>query len=58
MAMLAMNDPLITRVVDTHEYPNKKEVAFFFYILWMCAHAYAMGLRVLIIMNGQVGYNE
>ena len=42
MAMLAMEDPSIVRVVDKHEYANKKEVAFSFYILRMCAHAFAM----------------
>jgi hypothetical protein len=27
MAMLAMDDPSIIRVVDTHDYTNKREVA-------------------------------
>ena len=57
MSMLAMADPSIIRVVDTREYTNK-EVAFSFYILWMCAHAYAMRQRKgSMTMNGLVGYN-
>jgi hypothetical protein len=43
--MLAMEDPSITRVIDTRDYANKRETAFSFYILWMCAHAYAMRQR-------------
>jgi len=41
MAMLAMQDPTITGVIDTRDYSKKREVAFSFYILWMCAHAFA-----------------
>src|SRR5689334_24427206 len=39
MAMLAMEDPSIASVIDTREYAHKRETAFSFYILWMCAHA-------------------
>ena len=42
MAMLVMEDPSIVRVIETRDYAKQKEVAFSFYILWMCAHAYAM----------------
>jgi len=52
MAMLAMEDPSIIRVMDNRQhivdYPNKKEVAFSFYVLWMCAHAYAMRQRKVL----------
>lgn len=38
MAMLAMEDPSIIRVMDNRQhivdYPNKMEVAFSFYVLW------------------------
>ena len=45
MAMLIMEDPSIGRVIDTHEYTNTREIGFSFYVLWMCAHAYAMRRR-------------
>ena len=47
MAMLAMQDPSITGVIDTRDYA-KKIVAFSFYILWMCAHAFAMRQRKVL----------
>jgi hypothetical protein len=56
MAMLAMEDPSIVRVIDTVAYPNKKEVAFSFYILWMCAHAYAMRQRKVLDDNEWSGW--
>jgi hypothetical protein len=56
MAMLAMEDPSIVRVVDIHEYKNKKEVAFSFYILWMCAHAFAMRQRKVLDDNEWAGW--
>ena len=37
-----MVDPSIQKVKDTHEFMNAKEMAFGFYILWICAHAHAM----------------
>src|SRR5438093_6969972 len=55
MSMLAMADPSIIRVVDTREYTNK-EVAFSFYILWMCAHAYAMRQRRVLDDNEWAGW--
>src|SRR5256886_16658410 len=42
MATLAMEDPSIVGVIDTVANPNKKEVAFSFYVLWTRAHDYAM----------------
>src|SRR5207249_3343894 len=59
MAMLAMEDPSILRVLDTVGYvgyPNKKEVSFSFYILWMCAHAYAMRQRRVLDDNEWAGW--
>jgi hypothetical protein len=60
LAMLAMEDPSIIRVMDnrtsTVDYPDKKEVAFSFYILWMCAHAYAMRQRKVLDDNEWSGW--
>jgi hypothetical protein len=56
MAMLVMEDPSITRVLDTYDYTNKKDVAFCFYILWMCAHAYAMRQRRVLDDNEWAGW--
>ena len=60
MAMLAMEDPSIIQVMDTRDYvnknPNKREVAFAFYILWMCAHAYAMRQRKVLDDNEWSGW--
>ena|SRR5436309_1508263 len=52
MAILAMQDPSI----DKYEYTNKKEVAFSFYILCMCAHAYAMRQRRVLDDNEWAGW--
>src|SRR5437899_11614667 len=60
MAMLAMEDPSIIQVIDTRDYVNKnlnkREVAFAFYILWMCAHAYAMRQRKVLDDNEWAGW--
>ena len=60
MAMLAMEDPSIIRVMDnrpsTIDYPDKKEMAFSFYILWICAHAYAMRQRRVLDDNEWAGW--
>jgi hypothetical protein len=60
ISMLAMEDPSIIRVMDnrtsTVDYPNKKEVAFSFYVLWMCAHAYAMRQRKVLDDNEWSGW--
>ena len=51
-----MEDPSIIRVVDAHEYTNKKEVPFSFYVLWMCAHAYAMRQKKVLNDNEWAGW--
>ena len=56
MAMLAMQDPSITGVIDTRDYAKKIEVAFSFYILWMCAHAFAMRQRKVLDDNEWAGW--
>src|SRR6266516_3967559 len=56
MAMLAMEDPSITSVIDTRDYAHKRETAFSFYILWMCAHAYAMRQRRVLDDNEWAGW--
>ena len=56
MAMLAMEDPSIARVIDTTDYANKRETVFSFYILWMCAHAYAMRQRRVLDDNEWSGW--
>jgi hypothetical protein len=56
MAMLVMEDPSIVRVIETRDYAKQKEVAFSFYILWMCAHAYAMRQRRVLDDNEWTGW--
>ena len=56
MAMLAMEDPSIARVIDTRDYANKRETAFSFHILRMCAHAYAMRQRRVLVDNEWAGW--
>ncbi len=56
MAMLIMEDPSIGRVIDTHEYTNTREIGFSFYVLWMCAHAYAMRRRRVLDDNEWAGW--
>ena len=56
MATLAMEDPSIVGVIDTVAYPNKKEVAFSFYVLWTCAHAFAMRQRRVLDDNEWTGW--
>lgn len=43
-----MADPCIRKVIDTYEYTNTKEIAFLFYILWLCAHSHAMRQRKVL----------
>ena len=54
--MLAMEDPSIARVIDTGDYANKRETAFSFYVLWMCAHAFAMRQRSVLDDNEWAGW--
>jgi len=56
MAKLAMEDPSIVRVIDAHDYTDKREVAFSFYILWTCAHAHAMRQRKVLDDNEWAGW--
>src|SRR5215831_1354623 len=56
MAALVMADPSIIQVIDAVDYPNKKEVAFSFYVLWMSAHAYAMRQRKVFDDNEWSGW--
>ena len=55
MAMLIMEDPSITRVIDTRDYAQP-ETAFSYYILWICAHAYAMRQRKVLYDNEWAGW--
>jgi len=55
MAMLIMEDPSITKVIDTRDYAQP-ETAFSFYILWICAHAYAMRQRRVLDDNEWSGW--
>ena len=43
-------------MIDIQAYPNIREVAFSFYILWMCAHAYAMRQRKVLDDNEWAGW--
>jgi hypothetical protein len=61
MTEIAMADPSIHKVIDSHGYPEShgvpaKEMAFSFYILWMCAHAYAMRQRKVLDDNEWAGW--
>jgi hypothetical protein len=50
IAHLAMEDPSIPRAIDAHGNPTK-ELAFSFYILWICSHAHAMRQRRVLDDN-------
>src|SRR5919198_3238752 len=57
MASLIMDDPSIVQVIDTREYKkSQREMAFSFYILWTCAHAYAMRQRKVLDDNEWTGW--
>jgi hypothetical protein len=47
MAELAMEDPSIQKVIDNEGKPSR-ELAFSFYVLWICSHAYAMRQRKVL----------
>jgi hypothetical protein len=47
MAELAMEDPSIQKVID-NEGKLSRELAFSFYIIWICSHAYAMRQRKVL----------
>jgi hypothetical protein len=57
MAMLVMEDPSIGGVIENVDrYTNVKEIGFSFYILWMCAHAFAMRQRRVLDDNEWAGW--
>ena len=57
MGMLLMEDPSMGRVVENiDKYTNQKEIAFSFYVLWTCAHAYAMRQRKVLDDNEWIGW--
>jgi hypothetical protein len=47
MAELATEDPSIQKVIDNEGTPSR-ELAFSFYIPWICSHAYAMRQRKVL----------
>jgi hypothetical protein len=47
MAELTMEDPSIQKVIDNEGKPSR-ELAFSFYVLWICSHAYAMRQRKVL----------
>lgn len=54
MVQLIMEDPSMQRVIDAHE--NPRELAFSFYVLWMCAHAYTTRQRKVLDDNEWSGW--
>ena len=54
MAELIMEDPSIGKVID-NQVPSR-ELAFSFYILWICSHAYAMRQRKVLDDNEWAGW--
>jgi hypothetical protein len=42
-----MEDPSIQKVIDNEGKPSR-ELAFSFYIIWICSHAYAMRQRKVL----------
>ena len=57
MGMLLMEDPSMGRVVENiDKYTNQKEIAFSFYVLWTCAHAFAMRQRKVLDDNEWTGW--
>jgi hypothetical protein len=47
IAELTMEDPSIQKVIDNEGKPSR-ELAFSFYIIWICSHAYAMRQRKVL----------
>jgi hypothetical protein len=64
MTEIIMADPSVAKVIsgiDTYDYPKSygvtaKEMAFYYYILWMCAHAFAMRERKVLNDNEWAGW--
>jgi hypothetical protein len=56
MAELVLERPSIQKVIDNQK--PSEELAFSFYVLWVCAHAYAMRQRNVLNNNEWTGgYN-
>ncbi|MDQ6862920.1 MAG: hypothetical protein M3044_03770 [Thermoproteota archaeon] len=55
MAELVLERPSIQKVIDNQEKPSE-ELAFSFYVLWVCAHAYAMRQRNALNDNEWTGW--
>jgi sarcosine oxidase delta subunit len=55
MAELAMEDPSIQKVID-NQGTQSRELAFSFYILWICSHAHAMRQRKVLDDNEWAGW--
>ena len=49
-----MEDPSIGKVID-NQVPSR-ELAFLFYILWICSHAHAMRQRKVLDDNEWAGW--
>ena len=64
MTEIIMADPSVAKIIsgiDTQDYPKSygvsaKEMAFSYYILWMCAHAFAMRQRKVLDDNEWSGW--
>ena len=54
MAELVLERPSIQKVIDNQEKPS--ELAFSFYVLWVCAHAYAKRQRNVLNDNEWTGW--
>jgi hypothetical protein len=55
MAELVIERPTIQKVIDKQDTPSE-ELAFSFYVLWVCAHAYAMRQRNVLNDNDWIGW--
>ncbi len=55
MAELVIERPTIQKVIDNQEKPSE-ELAFSFYVLWVCAPAYAMHQRNVLNDNDWIGW--
>ncbi len=51
MVELIMEDPSIADMINAHKYPNRRDEGFSIYILWICAHVYAMSQRKVLDNN-------
>jgi hypothetical protein len=54
MAELILERPSIQKVIDNQK--PSEELAFSFYVLWVCAHAYAMHQRDVLNENEWEGW--